>query len=148
MFKNRFKVNITISKKSVGGFNIWYNGTSLVREVLVKGWNQDEDEQHIGTAWFEIQKDALHPYTIYAKQIRQDVGDPYKHEGPVDKLLPGVPFKALWAEIYWRNGRVSHVPLTDIGGAVEYSRSDGFTIHFQSDVDEYYYAADLIHLKE
>ena len=56
------------------------------------------------------------------------------------------PFDELWADVYWINGRVSHVPLDPNFMSVEYNRPN-FVISFQSKASESANLVDLIELK-
>ena len=102
------------------------------------------DGANIVTEWFP---GILTAKAIF-KETSNDSNDP-KADQQIKNLI-NENFKRLWAEIYWKNGRVSYVPLNDLGEAVSYDRGvrSVFTITFQSDVDDYGHAADIIYLKE
>ena len=147
---NRFEIDIKVLKKSGGAFNFLTLGTHIFDYVLVKGWNVDENT--ITTARCDDVSSEWFPWLVSAKAIfketSNDSNDP-QTQGQI-KNLKFENFKRLWAEIYWKNGRVSYVPLNDLGEAVSYDRGvrSVFTITFQSGVDDYGHAADIIYLKE
>ena len=147
---NRFEIDIKVLKKSGGAFNFKTKGTHIFDYVLVKGWNVNENT--ITTARCDDVSSEWFPGILTAKAIfketSNDSNDP-KADQQI-KNLKNENFKRLWAEIYWKNGRVSYVPLNDLGEAVSYDRGvrSVFTITFQSEVDDYGHAADIIYLKE
>lgn len=140
MYNNKLKIKIIINDedgwaRSCGG---------LIDYVLVKGFNKDEKD--VVEARFENKAGNLLDMMAKASVfVQKDTDDR-------SKLDESTSFKQLWAEIYWRNGRVSCVPLTEIGKGVSYEHAEEnnsiFTITFDSDSDEYEHLADVIHLKE
>ena len=70
----------------------------------------------------------------------------YEGKGLNPDQNEGYPFDELWADVYWINGRVSHVPLDPNFMSVEYNRPN-FVISFQSKASESANLVDLIELK-
>ncbi len=149
---NNLVIKIKILKKNGKEFNFWRYGTSIIKEVLVKGWNVSPNS--IATAWFGDVSTEYFPVIVKSKAVfnetRNDSNDP-QTSGIVTNLM-NENFHELWAEIYWENGRVSFVPLKELDGAVTFERlsigTSIFTICFQSETDEddYTHIPDLIHL--
>lgn len=140
MYDDKLKIKIIINDedgwaRSCGG---------LIDYVLVKGFNQGKNS--VVEARFENKAgnllDKIAKASVFVQKGTDDRG----------KLDTSKSFEQLWAEIYWRNGRVSYVPLTEIGEGVTYEhaeeRNSIFTITFDSETDESDHLADVIHLKE
>lgn len=146
MCENKFKLRIRVIQKNGIAINFPFWGSGMINQVLVKGWNKSSND--IAEARFKSVKGNALDWSAFAAVFEQDGID-----NSSSLYSDGdVPFTQLWAEIYWRNGRVSYVPLTDGVAGVEYSRGEHsnsiFTITFDSEEKGYGSVADVIHLRE
>lgn len=75
----------------------------------------------------------------------------YDFDGQNDINVGMNSIRDMRMTIYWKNGRVTHVPICNSshmqGNAVEY-QSRTYTIHFQSGTSDGNHLADIIHLDE
>ncbi len=147
MDHQKLKIKIRVVKKNGKQLNFrefpFGYGTAIIKDVLVKGWNNTKND--IAIASF---KNVDTHILDWVDDVA--VFDQYAIDDK-NKLLTEVEFKQLWAEIYWSNGRVSYVPLIEDIKGVEYSRSEMssiFTITFDSGSNDYNTAADIIRLRE
>ena len=141
MYNNKLKVKIQI-KGNRDWVNFLSSGSNMIDKVLVKGWNNTEND--IVEATFRNVKGSILDFRAAV----------FEQEGTDDrsKLHIEKPFTQLWAEVYWRNGRVTRVPLTKVGEGVAYEHGENnnsiFNIYFVSEADDFGHIADIIHLKE
>jgi len=141
MYDNKLKVKIHVK----GGRDLLTLSNTysyIIDKVLVKGWNKTEKD--IVEATFRNVKGSILDYQTAV----------FEQEGTDDrsKLMIEKPFTQLWAEIYWTNGRVTCVPLAEVGKGVTYEHAEKsnsiFTIHFVSEAEDSNHPADIIHLAE
>ena len=144
MSENKLKIKIKVENPDGGSINFKWKGCHIIDHVVVKGWNKSDKD--IAEARFKNVSGSILDWHCAV----------FEQEGTdnISKLDLGgaTPFEQLWAEVYWRNGRVSCVPLNDVGQGISYEHAEQsnsiFTITFQSATDDYTHAADVIHLKE
>lgn len=165
MFEHHLRVRIKILNKKGNAFNYFTKSAYIIDKVLIKGYNQEKNGAP-DVVWASLDDvdtsfSILNPWHEYAtfSQVNTNgstnaddpngytSGDQYRFGN-----LKNEAFKGLWAEIYWRNGRVSYIPLTETDTeGVSYERNAPwsiFTITFKADTTDYSHAADIIHLVE
>jgi len=148
MYDNKLKIKINVVKKNGKAISFnefpFGNGTSIIKDVMVKGWNKSKND--VVKATFNNVKGHILDMTNGVAVFEQ------KGTDDRSKLDIERGFEQLWAEVYWSNGRVSCVPLVEIGNGVSYEHAEQsnsiFTITFDSDANDYGHAADVIHLRE
>ena len=146
LYYKKFKIKINVIGKNGIPINFPFQCSGLIDHVLVKGWNKTiNDKPAIAEARFKnVSGNLFDLYNAVFDQEGIDNGSNLFSDGDT-------PFKQLWAEIYWRNGRISVVPLTHGIDGVEYERAGNssiFNITFDSDSKEYDHATDIIHLRD
>ena len=167
MYEHHLEVKIKILKEDGDdAFQYFTRSAYIIDSVLVKGWMM-ENNGVPDIVWARLDdvstriwrtsplKDCV-SFRMLDSRSQTNADNPNGWTSgngyAFGNLEQGRPFEGLWAEIYWNNGRVSYVPLTEVGtNGISYSRSSPwstFTITFKSMTDDYRHAADVIHLND
>lgn len=123
-------------------FNFEENGTSPIRDVVVKAHNIPGRPEAIATFYFD-----LVPVSdgVMLKQTSTHDESLLDDQKPIDRM---------WMEIKWKNGRMTKVPLRDdIDGVVFNQATLGqqthlYTVYLQSETTTFDNMADEIEIKE
>lgn len=124
-------------------FDFKKNGTSPIRDVVVKAHNIPGYPKSVATMLFDL--------------IPVSDGVMLKQTGMVNEsqLDDQKPIDQMWMEIKWKNGRKTVVPLRAdidgvdfVGAAESISRTSLYTVYLQSGVTEFDNMADDIIIKK
>lgn len=123
-------------------FNFEKNGTSPIREVVVKAHNIPTSPNTVATFFFD-----LVPVSdgVMLKQTGMDNENALDDQKPIDRM---------WMEIKWKNGRITKVPLRDdidgvtFKGATLGQLTNLYTVYLQSGTTKFDNMADDIEIKE
>ena len=141
-FKIKVRANYWMDFFGYEYFNFEENGTSPIREVVVKAHNIPAFPNSIATLFFD-----LVPLSdgVMLKQTSIDNENALDDQKPIDKM---------WMEIKWKNGRTTIVPLrADIDGvdfelATLGQPTNLYTVYLQSGVTKFSNMADDIEIKK
>ena len=133
------KVGIKVNIYAKNGYRsvVPKDGCYYVEKIIVTGKNNTE--------WMTATYNGYENVIVGANVFKQQT-----YDGPAPgangQIEEFKPFTELWAEVYWRNGRITRVPLNPNLNGIEYDRPD-FVLNFQSQSSDSENLTDLIMLK-
>lgn len=142
-FKIKVRANYWMDFFGHEYFNFEKNGTSPIRDVVVKVHNIPGYPKSVATILFDLIPVSDGVMLKQTSMLNEDVLDDQK---PIDQM---------WMEIKWKNGRKTVVPLradidgVDFVGAGEsISRTSLYTVYLQSGTTKFDNMADDIEIKK
>ena len=134
------KVGIKVNVYKKNGKKAYSYSADYVDKIVVRG---KRNEGSMTATFVGYVNDNILDGKVFKQQT-------YEGKGLKPDNNEAYPFDELWADVYWINGRVSHVPLDPNFMGVEYKRPN-FVISFQSkasdDENGSEHLVDLIELK-
>ena len=136
MVRKGYKVNIP----GFGYFNFEKNGTSPIREVVVKVHNHPSSRDATATLLFDL--------------VPVSDGVMLKQTSLLgyDNLEEGYPIDHMWMEIKWKNGRITKIPLREDIDGVEFGSSPHngtaklYTVYLRSETTTFENMADELEI--